>query len=94
MPLPRSRIRNGFTYQTASGQVRKVLKIAKGKVYYMARGRQAGSNRWGIGHTLANPPSLNTFATAVAKRIIPTPQDAIPAAKEMRRLLKGYPKKG
>jgi len=85
LPLPLTKIRNGFTYGTATGQVRMVLKIAGDKVYYMARGKRAGS--WHIAHNLNNPPSLDTFASDVERRIVPTPQDAIAAAKRMRKMI-------
>jgi len=90
MALPPEKIRNGFAYETARGQMRKVLKIARGRVYYMARGRQAGVGRWSIPHNLTNPPSLQSFANSVARRVIPCPADATPAAKEMRRRIRNY----
>jgi hypothetical protein len=91
MPLPISKIRNGFCYVTSTGQVRIILKIGRGgKVYYMTRGWRLGARNWRIAHTLNRPPSIEKFAKDVKDRINPCPPDSFVVAKEMLSRIAKY----
>ncbi|MCE7535618.1 hypothetical protein [Aliivibrio fischeri] len=50
-------------YETSTGQQRKVTKIDGDRVHYLSRGKD-NSKPWTYGHTLANPPTLDTFVEA------------------------------
>jgi len=71
MPILETQIVVGGIYATPTNQERRVTKIMDGRVYYDARGGNA-QNDWGPAHTLANPPTLQTFAQA-CDRVISVP---------------------
>ncbi|EGQ8527913.1 hypothetical protein RH824_004543 [Vibrio parahaemolyticus] len=65
MPIKISDIVTDGVYETDAGQQRKVTKIDGGRVHYLSRGKDP-SKPWSPGHTIANPPTLSTFANACA----------------------------
>lgn len=63
MSIDISEVVVGGVYSTANNQERRITKIVGGNVYYKSRGGNA-NNDWSPGHTLANPPSIASFAEA------------------------------
>ena len=66
MPIPAPEVVVDGIYATANNQERRVSRIENGKVFYESRGGSA-KNAWSPGHTLANPPSIEDFATACSR---------------------------
>lgn len=63
MPIPVSEVVTNGVYATENNQERRILKIEGGRVFYESRGGNV-QNEWAPGHTLANPPTIDTFAEA------------------------------
>lgn len=63
MPIQISDVVVGGIYATANNQERRVSRIDQGKVFYESRGGNE-NNEWAPGHTLASPPSIESFADA------------------------------
>ena len=68
MPIQETEVVVGGIYEAGNNQQRKVTKIKDGKVFYSSRGGNV-KNDWAPGHTLANPPSIKTFADACSKKL-------------------------
>lgn len=69
MPIPVSEVVVNGIYGTDSNQERRVSKIENGKVFYESRSGNFQSE-WLPGHTLANPPSIDTFSEACSRVIL------------------------
>lgn len=63
MPIDISDVVVGGVYSTANNQERRVTQIVNDEVFYESRGGNV-QNDWAQGHTLASPPSLESFAAA------------------------------
>jgi hypothetical protein len=63
MPIGIVDIVVGGLYATANNQERHVTKIEHGKVHYESRGGNV-KNEWSYGHSISQPPSLESFAEA------------------------------
>lgn len=60
MPIPLSDVVVGGIYATAANQERRVTRIVDGLVHYESRGGNVKGD-WSFGHTLANPPTVESF---------------------------------
>jgi hypothetical protein len=80
--LSPSAIKNGACYENPNGQVRKVLKIENGKVWYIYRGKTPGPGRW-VFQSTEQGTRIETFAGSVVKKL-KCPPDAAEAAKILR----------
>ena len=80
--LSPSAIKNGACYENPNGQVRKVLKIENGKVWYIYRGKTPGPGHW-VFQSTRQGTKIETFSSSVVKKIV-CPPDAADAAKKLR----------
>ncbi len=68
MHIPRSEVVEGGVYITEPDQLRKVTKIENDKVHYLAAGANT-NHPWNWGHPKSSPPSIDTFARAVERKL-------------------------
>lgn len=67
MPVSTSSVQVGQYFATATDQLRKVTKLdqddqGRDRVHYLSKSAKIVGRRFNFGHTIANPPLLETFA--------------------------------
>lgn len=81
MPVHTNQVQEGKCFRTAANQQRHVWAVRGGKVFYLARGGNAGGP-WNYGHSLSSPPSLWKFAEDVEAEI-ECPQAEVPKLADL-----------
>lgn len=74
MPVPTSSVQVGEYFITATDQLRKVTNLSKDaqgrdRVHYLSKSAKIMGRQFDFGHTISNPPLLDTFANGCDKQL-------------------------